>query len=136
MVDKIVTEGCRGDKRQDNIIPDLRLCKCCKREKDKSEFASKGKVRVGLVCKECDNKRRRTKYKPSGAVQGRSQIKWQSLVVHVERNIGCHETVAPLLWQTLLDHGFVESLRSEIKTESADSLLGRKNPINGIIGVS
>lgn len=121
---------CHSEHRNDRLTrpaSSVRQCKGCGQPQEQSEFASKGRDRTSALCKSCDNKRRRSTYRPKLVAPD-----WDQVTIRYEVEEANAESTAPLIWELLIEQR--PWAGSEVrKEESLDSLLNRRSAIDGII---
>lgn len=102
-------------------------CSSCGGSFDHSAFASKGLGRKSSFCKKCENKKRRSAYKPKSKVHN-----WDNPIIRFEAAENDTSKVAPLIWEMIVTQGFVDAMTDEEQT--LDALLSRKNSIDIFLG--
>lgn len=102
-------------------------CSSCGGSFDHSAFASKGLGRKSSFCKKCENKKRRSAYKPKSEVHN-----WDNPIIRFEAAENDTSKVAPLIWEMIVTQGFVDAMTD--KEQTLDALLSRKNSIDIFLG--
>lgn len=119
----------RGLSHESTVINQTNhLCSVCCQEKLASEFASKGKGRLSRLCRECDNERRRSSYKPRTSRNCRSEV-----TVIFEAHEGQQVHGVMMIFDLLTEHGLI--LTEDLKSDDdpiVDQLIRRKSVIDEI----
>lgn len=123
----VISEPSEPSTSSTQLDQSLRRCKSCGEQRSLWEFASKGRDRLGSLCKDCDNKRRRTGYSP------KAKPDWDNAAVAIESVEGDHpERLQAVLWEMVVEQRLINVGLPET-TQSMDDLLGRRNAVDRVL---
>lgn len=94
-----------------------RLCKGCGQNKEQSAFASKGQGRPSVLCKDCDNSRRRASYTPKAVTPD-----WDNVLVTLAPSSMSDQNISNLLLE-LIDELDVKPGNQQKDSKSIDSII-------------